>query len=379
MRSSGLSGLTTQWRGRHRESVMRLADEITANVGGPLDRIGQGAATSLSAAIALAERFELTPEVSEAVTAVSRSRPSSILSAITYARPPYPKTWVEWCLHDNENQLGYKNNATEKRPKPHRVGAMIEEITIDGLYTITWAWSHRSHGINICPIGIIGSYKEDAIEKFQKVRRSGATRELEERIFGEAPSAEALAELDKPLSHQEAREFAARQEFSWKRYSRDESEISALVELSRWGCLGTSIHGLRMAGYLKKTLPKDRFQELCDAWLNDIRGEGAFIQAFLILVNTKNGVASEREDISRLNRARRKARKAPLHEFLVTRMALSNHAKRGVIGSGNSREQARQHYVRGHFKVRKTGVYWWSPFVRGHTDVGAPRARYVVT
>jgi len=30
------------------------------------------------------------------------------------------------------------------------------------------------------------------------------------------------------------------------------------------------------------------------------------------------------------------------------------------------------HYVRGHFKQRKSGVYWWSPFVRGS---GEPRKR----
>ena len=29
-----------------------------------------------------------------------------------------------------------------------------------------------------------------------------------------------------------------------------------------------------------------------------------------------------------------------------------------------SREEAGWHSVRGHFKIRKTGVYWWSPFYR---------------
>ena len=30
------------------------------------------------------------------------------------------------------------------------------------------------------------------------------------------------------------------------------------------------------------------------------------------------------------------------------------------------------HYVRGHFKQRRSGVYWWNSFVRG---VGEPRKR----
>jgi hypothetical protein len=35
------------------------------------------------------------------------------------------------------------------------------------------------------------------------------------------------------------------------------------------------------------------------------------------------------------------------------------------------------HYVRGHFKQRKKGVYWWNPFIRG---TGEPRRRtgYIV-
>lgn len=41
-------------------------------------------------------------------------------------------------------------------------------------------------------------------------------------------------------------------------------------------------------------------------------------------------------------------------------------------GSVNRRTDISAHYVRGHFKQRKSGIYWWNSFVRGH---GKPRAR----
>lgn len=47
--------------------------------------------------------------------------------------------------------------------------------------------------------------------------------------------------------------------------------------------------------------------------------------------------------------------------------------------SGISREAARQHLVRGHFKIRRTGVYWWSPFLRGDGTRGTvKRVEYEV-
>jgi hypothetical protein len=34
-------------------------------------------------------------------------------------------------------------------------------------------------------------------------------------------------------------------------------------------------------------------------------------------------------------------------------------------GQTNQRADVEAHMVRGHFKKRKHGVYWWSPFIRG--------------
>jgi hypothetical protein len=71
------------------------------------------------------------------------------------------------------------------------------------------------------------------------------------------------------------------------------------------------------------------------------------------------------------------AKKPPLTEFIVTRLNLSRGTANRGVALGLSREAARKHPVRGHFNVRKTGIYWWSPFPRG-TDEPIQRTRYAV-
>lgn len=41
-------------------------------------------------------------------------------------------------------------------------------------------------------------------------------------------------------------------------------------------------------------------------------------------------------------------------------------------GAITAKHEMSAHYVRGHFKQRRSGVYWWNPFVRG---TGEPRSR----
>ena len=42
---------------------------------------------------------------------------------------------------------------------------------------------------------------------------------------------------------------------------------------------------------------------------------------------------------------------------------------------GMSGEQKRLHICSGHFKVRKTGIYWWRPHWRGHEELGIVERR----
>jgi hypothetical protein len=83
-------------------------------------------------------------------------------------------------------------------------------------------------------------------------------------------------------------------------------------------------------------------------------------------------------DLCKLNASRTRRRKPPLLPYSITMLKLSKARER--VGTSNAVDSriARQHLVRGHFKVRKSGIYWWHHFVRGIGDIPPPRKTYVV-
>lgn len=98
----------------------------------------------------------------------------------------------------------------------------------------------------------------------------------------------------------------------------------------------------------------------------------------MVMLNAKAAAITRKDDFTKLNRQRTAAKKPPLKEFIVTRLNLSRGTANRGAALGLSREAARKHLVRGQFKVRKTGIYWWSPFPRG-TDEPIQRTRVLAT
>ena len=105
----------------------------------------------------------------------------------------------------------------------------------------------------------------------------------------------------------------------------------------------------------------------------------------VVLLNCRNGVTVDSHKIdAKLQQSRIKRGKAPLQDYGLVRLAL-RPAARSFVGdvSAAARDAARAHIVRGHFKVRSTGVFWWSHFVRGQGRTARSRGvvdtRYGVT
>jgi len=85
----------------------------------------------------------------------------------------------------------------------------------------------------------------------------------------------------------------------------------------------------------------------------------------LILLNTRNAVrTTETPASAKLNRARRARGKPPLctYHSVTIHLDATGHGE-GPDGTG-SRRAAAATLVAGHFKVRKSGIFWWSPHAR---------------
>ncbi|HEY3919172.1 MAG TPA: hypothetical protein VGL83_15380 [Stellaceae bacterium] len=161
------------------------------------------------------------------------------------------------------------------------------------------------------------------------------------------------------------------------RFARDEREIAAEASMLRHMMPTAPPWAVTIALQLRGKIGEQNYTAVMQQWLNDLAGEPLFMLAALITLNSKNMIQNEREDLSRLNHARAKSGKHPLREVIQTRLSLSRRA--GRIASGTTAATARrQHLVRGHFKVRKSGIYWWSPYVRG-TGEAVLRAAYIVS
>ena len=102
----------------------------------------------------------------------------------------------------------------------------------------------------------------------------------------------------------------------------------------------------------------------------DWQGEGRFLFAILALMNARN--CSEQESVSmiRLNKRRAASGKTPLFDYRLLKVHSRVRKRIGEVVESKGFKKLRAHFVRGHFKVRKTGIYYWSPFVRGELKYG---------
>jgi len=82
------------------------------------------------------------------------------------------------------------------------------------------------------------------------------------------------------------------------------------------------------------------------------------------------------EDLSRLNKKRAQLGRLPLCSYQV--VDLNKDIKHYLKQAGSESDYGvRFHWRRGHFKVRKTGVFWWSPHTAGRKTHGEIHKDYI--
>lgn len=109
------------------------------------------------------------------------------------------------------------------------------------------------------------------------------------------------------------------------------------------------------------------------------QGEVRFWPVAMMLLNSRNVAYAEAEPQGKRHARMVKEGRSPLTTFSVCKIRMDRISRRGVDDDSPAGDAAvRAHFVRGHFKTRKSGIYWWRPFVRGDVKKGFAGKTYSV-
>jgi hypothetical protein len=224
-----------------------------------------------------------------------------------------------------------------------------------------WAWLHEKEHLTIAPFGIAFDWNPDGaaaigdlVSRFQLPKH--LLKVLSDR-FGSIANAQAILINTKKW---------------WEQGDNSEKERQAFIKLEHRAAIVPNHYAMNFIADYKLLDPNN--PKMAD-FTDDVCGELPFVEAFIIMLNSKHILDRSGENLSKLNKARSKQRKPELREFTVTNLRLTRTTENRLRAGGMDRNAARVHLVRGHFKVRSSGVYWWSPFTRGR-GTGVPRRTY---
>jgi len=334
---------------------MRLADQIMAHAGGPLDTFG--AYEALAKPLLEAQRFECSAELVEAAYRVASTRPSSMAAALPMIRYPYRSCWFEWLGADDPRITA----PTSESPRPERMGVLVEclEDQTTQVGMATWAWlppGAESPVVN--PIGVVFDFSES--QSLITIARQMAT------AVGHPLPDVGIDETQQAMGQISA----------LKHYMDDPKEVAAVVTLTDRQRACPTPHTMKMCEAISNAIKESRpelMRRIIEESYGNIEGEPLFLAALVLLLNSRNVARrGSQEDLSRLNKSRLGRRKTALLPFIKTTILLSRVQGRRA-GSGASAAERRRHLVMGHFKLRKTGVFWWSPYHRGNPGGGEVR------
>jgi hypothetical protein len=378
---------------------MRLSDHIIAEVGESND-IG-GLFTSFAKSLRQAERFELSDDLAVAAYRLTQAKPTNILKALPLVRAPYRKMWFEW-RGGASTRTGWipanRRRSEQFAPDPLKFGALVETDEGSQIGIVTFAWVHKAKPervgdemytpVNICPLGTLFNWQEGAVVAQDAMAR------LDHRYPGK-DKRKAGAFLDLLLTTRYSRELTdgelqAWMERSWfqgwDKYAKQPHERKALAELGRHAVPFVSPHAVGFLDWCASEAMRSddllsNFMKMITAtWEKDIEGEAPMVETVIAMMNSRNPVVEHRDvDLTALNKSRAKMKRQTFLPYRTTHLRLSQAQQRAFRDGLMTREQAGWHSVRGHFKVRKTGIYWWTPFYRGLPGKEVERREYSVT
>lgn len=265
----------------------------------------------------------------------------AISKAVPFCRLPYRFVWLEVAQQERPRYRTAPIHIPEYQRIPKRVGFLLEGDEKLTMFKAHMFWSFAENILPVC--------SELAMSFVPARATDDAFTKSENRVY-----------------------FHIESSRQWNEASEEvKSIISTTVQPEPADFPNTMSRAI-MNGDFKQA------QFLFELASADWSGEHVFILAALALMNTTNVHQTELVSQHKLNKSRVKHGKPPLQDYHVLKIHTELKKRyANVEGSGNPRD-LRWHLVRGHWKVRRTGVFFWHPFSRGDAKHGKVHKDYEV-
>lgn len=300
--------------------------------------------------VANAERFVLRRDAVLTIHSISAISMSRITPALQICRMPFPKMWVEFVYQDREDYYQMANvalNNLATASSPSRLGFYLEQTDDTGrVIDCTIVWRHlkdRNVGGESIVIGGF-SIKIDT-----------------------TPGVQITDEVRANFARAMANPTALEKEFSLARAFDDPIDREAALELETRISMQCATYMLPFWVFMTRHHPEE-MEELRKHAVFDCLQEWRFIIGLLTVINSRNVVNySDPITYEKLNKQRAKKDLPLMHNHREIRLALSR-VQRNRTGSGEHID-VKAHTVMGHWKLRRSGLFWWSPHIRGSGPV----------
>ncbi len=298
-----------------------------------------------------AHRYTLDRASTLLVHDVQTMRPSKMFDAFRICRLPHANMWIEFDFANRTEWLervmrteGFKPSTNPMSVTPIRLGLYVERLDAHGRrFTIHPVWSLRDPDPNTLEVSICNLVMLIDLD------------DLRLRPFSD----------EKVEQHVSAMK---RREATWTtKYLRDRREVEALLSLENH--IRPHIPDYLAPLWTVAAESPETEKVMYEAAQYDLASEWRFFLAFLMILNSRNLVQyGDEEDYTRLNRQRVKSGKSPLlaHRPITLSLHLRDYMRRVYSRSAADPTDIHRHIVGGHFKLRKSGLWWWSPHLRGN-------------
>lgn len=317
------------------------------------------------------ERFVLDNEGTDVVLNVEDSKPTTLAAALNLCRLPFPITWIEGDLLHRMKRLrnyGY-DPLIPKSVRGIRSGILL--IANDGTL-------QRGKAYNVSQDLTKGGKDIILVNPVHLDFDLTPDNELRKRFI--APhhyrfliKPDYLVDVTNHPQGIEENKYI-------QRVRKDPVEHETLMALENRFLLNVDDDGSSMLRkYMGKMSPTG-FQFLLRTACKDWQGERRWIIGILLLLNSRNLFRLENQSVSTKNKHRSTRQPPDIISHKNVKIHLTKVGENRMNSQGyNSSQEMAWHKVRGHWKVRKTGVFFWRPYTRGNPAKGVIERNYTIT